>query len=443
MVYEKGWLNNFLKALRKNSGWLQTATISEYMDNNPPSGNIYLPDASYQEMNEWSLPLDALERLRLLRKQVKGKKGARLMEEFLRGGVWKNFFVKYPESNHIHKRVLSVSNRIKNLRSRVFGSDIVQLKRARKELFKAGCNCAYWHGIFGGIYLYHLRTALYKHLIGAEAIIDKIEHKKGKWLDIEISDIDCDGYNEVSASGTSSKFIINPAIGGSITEWDLKTRRVNVLNLLSRKEEEYHKNFKHKYRKDIYYDSYRRKLFTDRFLEDNVEVVDLISGSYKDRGNFANDVYDIIRTEQAKGAITLRRISNVHNRSIQIDKTFIIKKQGECLTIKYRVKNLSLSRVKLNFAPEMNFSLTDDKTSERLPSLNKLSLRDEIEGFSLVIIFSRKVKDIFRYPVNTVSQSQEEPDHNYQASCVVPVFDLNIDSNRSKSVTIKLAVNPL
>jgi len=442
IVYERGWLNNFLKALRKNSGWLQTATVSEYMDNNPPLGNIYLSDASYQEMNEWSLSPDALERLRVLQKQLKEKKSAKLMEEFLRGGVWGNFFVKYPESNHIHKRTLSVSHRIGRLTPGVSGSDITRLKRARKELYKAHCNCAYWHGIFGGIYLYHLRAALYRHLIGAEKILDEIEHKKRQWLNVEISDIDCDGHDEIAVSTRENKFIINPAIGGSITEWDLKKKQVNILNILSRKEEEYHKNFKSRYRKDIYYDNYRRRLFIDRFLEDNVTPDELLSNSYKDRGKFADAPYDIVRTGQPEGTITLRRRSCAYNKSIQIDKTFITGKQGNCLVVKYRVRNLSLSRVKLNFAPEMNFSLTSDKIRERPRSLNKLLLRDKIEGFKLAITFSRKAKDIFRYPVNTVSQSQQEPDYNYQASCVIPVFDMSIDRNRSKHITITLTAQP-
>ncbi len=443
IVYEKKWLDNFLKALRKSSSWLQTTTVSEYMDNNPPSGNIYLPDASYQEMNEWSLSLNALKRLRVLQKQLKEKKSVKLMEEFLRGGVWKNFFIKYPESNHMHKRTLLASHRIRKLKKQVSGSDIALLKRARKELYKAHCNCAYWHGIFGGIYLYHLRAALYRHLIGAEKILDGIEHKKRQWLNIEISDIDCDGHDEISVSTRENKLIINPAIGGSITEWDLKEKQVNILNILSRKEEGYHKDFESRYRKNIYYDNYRRKLFIDRFLEDNVSLGELLSGAYKDRGEFAGAHYDIVRTRQPGGAITLRGKSIVYNRSMQIDKTFITGKQDNCLEVKYCIRNLSSSRVKLNFAPEMNFSLSDDKIRERLCSLNRLLLRDEIEGFKLAITFSRKAKDVFRYPVNTVSQSQEEPDYNYQASCVVPVFDMIIDSNRSKHITIKLTVQPL
>ena len=443
IVYEKKWLNNFLKTLRKNSSWLQATTISGYMDNNPPSGNIDLPNGSYQEMNEWSLPPDDLKRLRVLQKQLKEKRSARLMEKFLRPGIWKNFFVKYPESNHMHKRTLMVSYRIKKLQPQISGSDITQLKRAKKELYKAHCNCAYWHGIFGGIYLYHLRAALYRHLISAENILDGIEHKRKRWLNIEISDIDCDGHNEISVSRRESRLIINPAIGGSITEWDLKARQVNILNLLSRKEEGYHKNFQRKYRKGIHYDNYRRKLFIDRFLEDNVGLDELLCNSYKDRGRFAEASYDIIRTEQPEGAVTLSKRSTAYNRSIQIDKTFIIRKQGDCLEARYCIRNLSSRGVRLNFAPEMNFSLTSDRIKEGTHSLDQLLLQDTIEGFKLAITFSRKAKDIFRYPVNTISQSQEEPDYNYQASCVVPVFDMFIDNNSNKYITIKLAVKPL
>ena len=442
-VYEKKWLRKFLKTLQKNSNWLKTSTISEYMDNNPPSGNIYLPDASYQEMNEWSLPLDALKRLRFLKDQLKGKKSNRIMEEFLRGGVWKNFFVKYPESNHMHKRALLISHRIRELRSKVSGADISRLNRAKHELYKSHCNCAYWHGIFGGIYLYHLRTAIYTHLIGSEKILDQIEHKTRRWLKIEISDMDCDGSDEVAVSTKENKFIINPAIGGSITEWDTKLKQVNILNTLSRKREEYHKDFKACYRKKIYYDNYRRKLFTDHFIEDNVELYDLSSGNYKETGDFADSAYDIISAEESQGKITLKRRSTVNNRPIQIRKIFVIDKQASSLVTRYYIRNLSSSKLRLNFAPEMNFSLTDDKAKERLCFIDRLVLRDNIEGFSLAINFSRKAKDVFRYPVYTVSQSQKEPDYNYQASCVVPVFDLIINSHATKQIAIKLATNPL
>src|SRR3712207_8106989 len=39
---------------------------------------------------------------------------------------------------------------------------------AVKELYRAQCNCAYWHGAFGGVYLSFMRGALWHHLLRAE-----------------------------------------------------------------------------------------------------------------------------------------------------------------------------------------------------------------------------------------------------------------------------------
>ena len=49
------------------------------------------------------------------------------------------------------------------------------LEIARQELYRGQCNCAYWHGSFGGLYLPHLRNAIYSGLIAAHNAIDDAE----------------------------------------------------------------------------------------------------------------------------------------------------------------------------------------------------------------------------------------------------------------------------
>ena len=36
------------------------------------------------------------------------------------------------------------------------------VEQARTALYRGQCNCAYWHGAFGGVYLPHLRNAIYR-----------------------------------------------------------------------------------------------------------------------------------------------------------------------------------------------------------------------------------------------------------------------------------------
>jgi hypothetical protein len=43
-----------------------------------------------------------------------------------------------------------------------------EIEQARLDLYRGQVNCPYWHGAFGGLYLPHLRQAVYRHLIRAE-----------------------------------------------------------------------------------------------------------------------------------------------------------------------------------------------------------------------------------------------------------------------------------
>src|SRR5207247_1313477 len=85
--------------------------------------------------------LGALER-DLGEERVAGPDGA-----FLRGGHWRNFLVKYPEANRMHKKMLALS-----ALCRARGDP----PAARRAIGRAQCNDAYWHGVFGGLYLPHL-----------------------------------------------------------------------------------------------------------------------------------------------------------------------------------------------------------------------------------------------------------------------------------------------
>ncbi len=163
-VYQEHYLQKFFKALEEQSDWLETLTFGEALDRYSPAGRVYLPMASYEEMMEWSLPYEAGLRFRELKEELKT---SNVPEEqsriFLRGGQWDNFLTKYEESNHLHKRMLYVSRKVKQL-----PSGHREESGAVRALYRSQCNCAYWHGLFGGLYLNNLRHTLYSELIAAE-----------------------------------------------------------------------------------------------------------------------------------------------------------------------------------------------------------------------------------------------------------------------------------
>ncbi len=150
-VYEDGWLGKFLDFIERES--VRTLTYSEYLDSRPALGRAYLPPASYEEMTEWVLEPDDFARYSELKERLPDE-----ARRFLRGGFFREFFLKYPESNHLHKRMLLVSSEAGRQADR----------EVPVELFKAQGNDPFWHGVFGGLYLPHLREAAYRNLLEAE-----------------------------------------------------------------------------------------------------------------------------------------------------------------------------------------------------------------------------------------------------------------------------------
>ena len=125
-----------------------------------PRGIVYLPTTSYIEMNEWTLPRQAAPASTprcVAREKAAGRYDAR--KAFLRGGIWRNFLSRYPEANWMHKRMLALSARLAALPPRPADTD-----ELRALLHLAQANDAYWHGLFGGLYLPHLRRGVWRHL---------------------------------------------------------------------------------------------------------------------------------------------------------------------------------------------------------------------------------------------------------------------------------------
>ena len=146
-----------------------------------PLGRADLPTASYTEMMEWALPTPARNRYHALVTEFAARTE---MLPFLRGGIWRNFFSKYGESNLLHKKMLHVSQKVRKLYEHPQpGASLSRCARAgrARSLLRGQCNDPYWHGVFGGLYSPHLRTALWRSLIQAEAIADALANPTGHY----------------------------------------------------------------------------------------------------------------------------------------------------------------------------------------------------------------------------------------------------------------------
>jgi len=249
-VYGKGWLEEFLTALEESADWLKVTTLSEAERALPPTGRVYLPTASYFEMGHWSLPPKAQLALDSVVKQLDAKPLAELAaaaKPFLRGATWRNFLARYPEANRLAQRMVRLSEltRRMGLRPPDGLHSIAQLHPAVRSLFRGQCNCAYWHGVFGGLYLPFLRDAIVDELLDARARLEALRGDHEGAPHAEQADLDADGNDELLLEGRGWSLWIAPTRGGQVELLDHWPTRRDLVNVIARVPEAYHEELRH------------------------------------------------------------------------------------------------------------------------------------------------------------------------------------------------------
>ncbi len=217
-VYERGWLESFLRRLE--SARITTMTFGEAVSSRPPDDRIYPPPASYSEMMEWVLEPEDQQRFERLKSLVPEAEA----RGFLKAGSFPDFFRKYPESRHLRDRMLGISRLVRKAGP----------PEALPELYRGQGNDPYWHGVFGGLYLPHLREAAYEHLLKAEALCPG----PSEWT---TEDQDLDGRDEYVWRDERFGMRVEARNGGGLTEIDYFPLFRNLTDVLSRRRESYHR----------------------------------------------------------------------------------------------------------------------------------------------------------------------------------------------------------
>ncbi|MYH10776.1 MAG: DUF1925 domain-containing protein [Gemmatimonadales bacterium] len=229
-VYGGGWLDAFLEALNaaRGRGELELVTTRE-ATSGPSRGLVYPATGAYREMEEWTLPHPAARRLaRLTATTSCAARADADPGPLIRGGHWKGFLRRYPESNRMHKAALRLSRLCR---------ERGDPPEARRAIGRAQCNDAYWHGVFGGVYLPHLRRAIWRELAAAERQLREEER-----IAFEILDFDLDGHDEIWIHSARSSIVISPERGGAIESLTVFRDGVNYVDILSRRIETYHRD---------------------------------------------------------------------------------------------------------------------------------------------------------------------------------------------------------
>lgn len=228
-VYEKGWLEQFIAGVLA-SGLIRTETYRDFHARNATRGIVYLPTTSYIEMNEWTLPPQAAAAYDALAGREKQAGHYERSRPFVRGGIWQNFFTRYPESNWMHKRMLGLSGRLAALPA------AARTAALTGHLYRAQANDAYWHGLFGGLYLPHLRREVWRNLLALEGALDALAPRPP----LAVADADLDGVRELFLGNADAQAVVKLDADAAVCEFDAYRLAQNFADVLTQRAEHYY-----------------------------------------------------------------------------------------------------------------------------------------------------------------------------------------------------------
>lgn len=485
---EGQYMETLFAALEREQGWLETIRPCDFVDRYPALGRVYLPTASYFEMGQWSLPPDRFRELKRIKRELESQ-GRTDVLRYVRGSIWRNFMVKYDEVNHMHKRMLTVAEKVHRM------ADGPAKDRALDLLWRAQANDAYWHGLFGGVYLFNFRIANYANLIEAEELAEGVN----PLLAVREFDFDKDSLPEVVMTGGAFNAVWKPAVGGALFELDYRPARVNLLNVMTRREEGYHDEIRtaaasgslytpEMAEADVAYDEhtmvrvkeagieaylitdwYRRGAFIDHFLHPAATLDQFYRMQYGEQGDFVNLAYTgLHRGSGRETTVTLARDGRVwvgdQHWPVGVQKTFTFQQGSDAFQCAYTVRNLSPDApVDLRFAAELatgfdggqsldfaHLIVGDEAENPRPRSLAAVAEYLDVTRHTTTSVLRKLAVTtevgepctLWTMPLETVTMSEAGFERGYQGTVYLHIWRLHLEPGGAWQTTINQRFTP-
>jgi len=463
-VYEHGWLDRFFDRLLATS-WLSLTTFSDVVDRVPATDRVYLPTASYREMGEWALMAPAGRELLNAKRDLAPLADGERLQGLLRGGFWRAFLMKYPEVADTYWKMLRLSQALDAAEADRPGEP--RLAAARLDLWRGQANDAYWHGVFGGCYLPHLRRAIKQALLEAERGVDAVlQPALPVWTS---GDLNGDGREEIEVRTPDLTVMVCPEAGGSLTELAATKRGLDLADVLARRPEAYHDDVRRRLTEDedarahtihdapghkesgleafLQYDDLRRASLLDGLWDDDDQALDPVAPWSQAR--FVLGRLPMAATvNRVRGAVTIDLVHGAES-PLRVEKRLTI--EGGSVEARYRLiprGGVAPGR----WGVQWNLAVTAgegpgrylDTPGRPVPrsigretQLTRLALIDEWIGIEAELTWSPGA-EIAWGPVETVSVSEAGFERIYQGTAFLLVWRLGDVSSDGWEFTTQL-----
>jgi alpha-amylase len=397
----------------------------------------------------------------------------------LRGAFWRNFQVKYREINDLHKQMLRTSDIVEAM------ADGPGRAAALDHLYRGQSNDCYWHGLFGGIYISHMRLATYEHLIAAEDLADTAA---GRLHAAERRDLDLDGHDDIRLAGPGQVVTIDLTEGAGIGGWDVRAVRHALCAVMRRRPEAYHETLRRHEataatRDDmptdapasiheivmtketgladqLYYDPYERRSGLVRFLAPDTDPDAWATGRATELGDAVEDVFEVEALEVDR--VVVGRDATVMGAggpaAVRVTKEIVLggDRRSPTLALTVTVANGSEHPVEAVLGLEWTLTMLGGGGNPAAwlevegvrgphdgrgaaPSVSAFAQGNDHVGVSIATTISEPARAWWA-PVETVSNSEGGFERIYQGAGLLLSWPLSLAAGATRAVTVAHAV---
>jgi alpha-amylase len=359
---------------------------------------------------------------------------------------------------------------------------------ALDHLHQGQSNDCYWHGVFGGIYISHMRLATLEHLIAAEDLADRSARLAGRPVDgIRAVDTDLDGTDELLASSPGQVVVIDPGEGGGIGSWDIRAARHALTAVMRRRPEAYHARLIAHEATDaagaaghgsgseaptihdvvrsrepglaarLRYDAYERRSGLVHLFAPGTTAEVFADGAAVELGDARDGRYEVVRMDGAEVVLgrDVELATTAGPAALRVEKRFLLDgdRAEPALDLEVTVENRSSVRVAFDLAiehaltmlggggnPAAFYRFGDEElrhdTSGTRHDIDRIVSGNSYIGLELVTTLE-PAATVWWSPIETISNSEYGFERVYQGSALVASWPTELAPGARRTVAVR------
>jgi hypothetical protein len=369
---------------------------------------------------------------------------------------------------------------------------------ALDHLFKGQSNDCYWHGLFGGIYISHMRLATYEHLIAAEDAADREARVAGALSGpdgVRSADVDLDGLDEVILATPGQVVVVKPSEGAGIGSWDVRAVRHALAAVLRRRPEASHATLVEHERASsgqgsgtneaagvgsihdrvatkeaglagrLHYDAYERRSGLVHVLPAATTPGEYARAEFEELADFVDAPYRVLEAVTAGAGGHVLAARNGHVRTAAGPVPALVEKRIEVagdrrsptLTLEVGLENLGATPITGLLAVEWATTMLGGGANpaayyildgERVPhdstgsraALTSLRSGNDYVGLDVTTEIA-PAAEVWIAPIETISNSEAGFERVYQGSALVLTWPLDLAAGARMSVRVSQVIS--